>query len=114
MRALTRIPLHLHRHTFEITNFAGKLTGGVHKDVVLVNPYSTAEIDFVADFSSAAIVAVQQCTARERIRYPAIVTVTSLPLSATATREAAALLAEISRKPVLPRSANSSPAAPSA
>jgi FtsP/CotA-like multicopper oxidase with cupredoxin domain len=42
-------PLHLHRHTFEITNFAGKLTGGVHKDVVLVNPYSTAEIDFVAD-----------------------------------------------------------------
>lgn len=42
-------PLHLHRHTFEITNFAGKLTGGVHKDVVLVNPFSTAEIDFVAD-----------------------------------------------------------------
>ena len=28
-------PLHLHRHTFEITNFAGTLTGGVHKDVVL-------------------------------------------------------------------------------
>jgi FtsP/CotA-like multicopper oxidase with cupredoxin domain len=42
-------PLHLHRHTFEITNFAGKLTGGVHKDVVLVSPFSTAEIDFVAD-----------------------------------------------------------------
>jgi FtsP/CotA-like multicopper oxidase with cupredoxin domain len=42
-------PLHLHRHTFEITNFGGKLTGGVHKDVVLVNPFSTAEIDFVAD-----------------------------------------------------------------
>ncbi len=42
-------PLHLHRHTFEITNFLGKLTGGVHKDVVLVNPFSTAEVDFVAD-----------------------------------------------------------------
>jgi FtsP/CotA-like multicopper oxidase with cupredoxin domain len=42
-------PLHLHRHTFEITNFAGKLTGGVYKDVVLVNPFSTVEIDFVAD-----------------------------------------------------------------
>ncbi|MBZ5507853.1 MAG: multicopper oxidase domain-containing protein [Acidobacteriia bacterium] len=42
-------PLHLHRHTFEITNFAGKLMGGVHKDVVLVNPFSTAEIDFVAN-----------------------------------------------------------------
>jgi hypothetical protein len=40
---------HLHRHTFEITNFGGKLTGGVHKDVVLVNPFSTVEIDFVAD-----------------------------------------------------------------
>jgi hypothetical protein len=30
-------------------NFLGKLTGGVHKDVVLVNPFSTAEVDFVAD-----------------------------------------------------------------
>ena len=27
----------------------GKLTGGVIKDVVLVNPFSTEEIDFVAD-----------------------------------------------------------------
>ena len=42
-------PLHLHRHSFEITNFAGKLTGGVFKDVVVVNPFSTAEVDFVAD-----------------------------------------------------------------
>ena len=44
--------------------------------------------------------------------YPAIVTATSLPLSAPARREAAALLAEISRKPVLPRIANSSPCVP--
>lgn len=36
-------PLHLHRHSFEITNILGKLTGGVTKDVVLVNPFSTAE-----------------------------------------------------------------------
>ena len=42
-------PLHLHRHSFEITNFAGKLTGGVSKDVVVVNPFSTAEVDFVAN-----------------------------------------------------------------
>lgn len=42
-------PLHLHRHSFEITNILGNLTGGVAKDVVLVNPFSTAEIDFVAD-----------------------------------------------------------------
>ena len=40
-------PLHLHCHTFEITNFAGKLTGGVYKEVVLVNPFSTAEIDLL-------------------------------------------------------------------
>ena len=39
-------PLHLHRHSFEITNFAGKLTGGVQKDVILVNGFSTAEVDF--------------------------------------------------------------------
>lgn len=42
-------PLHLHRHSFEITNILGKLTGGVYKDVVLVNSFSTAEVDFVAD-----------------------------------------------------------------
>jgi FtsP/CotA-like multicopper oxidase with cupredoxin domain len=42
-------PLHFHRRSFEITNFAGKLPGGVHKDVVVVNPFSTVEADFVAD-----------------------------------------------------------------
>jgi FtsP/CotA-like multicopper oxidase with cupredoxin domain len=42
-------PLHLHRHSFEITNFGGKLTGGIFKDVVVVNPFSTAEVDFVAN-----------------------------------------------------------------
>ncbi|MFY9532067.1 MAG: multicopper oxidase domain-containing protein [Candidatus Acidiferrales bacterium] len=42
-------PLHLHRHTFEITNMAGKRAAGVWKDVVLVNPFSSAEIDFVAN-----------------------------------------------------------------
>ena len=36
-------PLHLHRHSFEITNILGKLTEGINKDVVLVNPFSTAE-----------------------------------------------------------------------
>ena len=47
--------MHLHRHGFEVTNFLGKLTGGVHKDVVLVNPFSTAEIDFVADNSGLTL-----------------------------------------------------------
>lgn len=42
-------PLHLHRHSFEITNFAGKSTSGVIKDIVDVPRFSDAEVDFVAD-----------------------------------------------------------------
>jgi FtsP/CotA-like multicopper oxidase with cupredoxin domain len=38
-------PVHLHRHTFEITRFAGKQTSGVFKDVVLVPSRSTVEVD---------------------------------------------------------------------
>ena len=42
-------PVHLHRHTFEITRFAGKPASGVLKDVVVVPPRSTVEVDFTAD-----------------------------------------------------------------
>jgi FtsP/CotA-like multicopper oxidase with cupredoxin domain len=42
-------PLHLHRHTFEITQIGGKPTSGVMKDLVSVPRRSTAAIDFVAD-----------------------------------------------------------------
>ncbi len=42
-------PLHLHRHSFEITNIHGQPTAGVTKDVVLVPPFQTAEVDFTAD-----------------------------------------------------------------
>jgi FtsP/CotA-like multicopper oxidase with cupredoxin domain len=42
-------PIHLHRHTFEITRFAGKSTSGVLKDVINVPRYQSAEVDFVAD-----------------------------------------------------------------
>lgn len=42
-------PLHLHRHTFEITNIMGQATAGLMKDVVLVPPFQTTEVDFVAD-----------------------------------------------------------------
>lgn len=42
-------PVHLHRHTFELTQFAGKLTAGVKKDVVVVPHRSVVEVDFVAD-----------------------------------------------------------------
>jgi len=42
-------PVHLHRHSFELTNIGGKATAGVIKDVVMLGGYQTAEVDFVAD-----------------------------------------------------------------
>jgi FtsP/CotA-like multicopper oxidase with cupredoxin domain len=42
-------PIHLHRHSFELTKLAGKPTSGVLKDVVMLGGYQEAEIDFTAD-----------------------------------------------------------------
>jgi hypothetical protein len=42
-------PMHLHRHSFEITNVNGKATSGVIKDSINMPRYTTAEVDFVAD-----------------------------------------------------------------
>ena len=42
-------PMHLHRHTFEITHIAGTPTAGVHKDVAMLGGYQSMEVDFVAD-----------------------------------------------------------------
>jgi FtsP/CotA-like multicopper oxidase with cupredoxin domain len=42
-------PIHLHRHTFELTRIAGQATSGVLKDVVMVGGYQETEIDFTAD-----------------------------------------------------------------
>jgi FtsP/CotA-like multicopper oxidase with cupredoxin domain len=42
-------PVHLHRHTFEITRFAGKPSSGVRKDVVMVPAWRQVEVDFTAD-----------------------------------------------------------------
>jgi FtsP/CotA-like multicopper oxidase with cupredoxin domain len=42
-------PLHLHRHTFELTRFAGRSTSGVLKDVVMLGGFQELEFDFVAD-----------------------------------------------------------------
>jgi FtsP/CotA-like multicopper oxidase with cupredoxin domain len=42
-------PVHLHRHSFELTRVAGQPTSGVVKDVVMVGGYQEVEIDFVAD-----------------------------------------------------------------
>jgi FtsP/CotA-like multicopper oxidase with cupredoxin domain len=42
-------PMHLHRHTFEVTSIGKKQTSGLMKDVVLVMPLDTVSVDFVAN-----------------------------------------------------------------
>lgn len=42
-------PVHLHRHTFEITRVAGQPVSGVRKDVAMLGGYQTMELDFTAD-----------------------------------------------------------------
>jgi FtsP/CotA-like multicopper oxidase with cupredoxin domain len=42
-------PIHLHRHSFELTRLAGVATAGVMKDVVMLGGYQEIEFDFVAD-----------------------------------------------------------------
>jgi FtsP/CotA-like multicopper oxidase with cupredoxin domain len=42
-------PIHLHRHSFELTNLNGASSAGVLKDVVMLGGYQETDIDFVAD-----------------------------------------------------------------
>jgi len=42
-------PIHLHRHSFELTRLGGKPTAGILKDVVMLGAYQEADIDFIAD-----------------------------------------------------------------
>src|SRR5882724_2321188 len=42
-------PIHLHRHSFELTRLGGASTAGILKDVVMVGGYQEVEVDFVAD-----------------------------------------------------------------
>jgi len=42
-------PIHLHRHSFEVTNLAGHPTAGVMKDVFMLGGYQEADIDFISD-----------------------------------------------------------------
>jgi FtsP/CotA-like multicopper oxidase with cupredoxin domain len=42
-------PIHLHRHSFELTSLGGTPTAGVLKDVFMLGGYQEAEVDFVAD-----------------------------------------------------------------
>jgi len=42
-------PMHLHRHSFEITKIGGKHTAGIIKDVAMLGGFQGMEVDFVAD-----------------------------------------------------------------
>jgi FtsP/CotA-like multicopper oxidase with cupredoxin domain len=42
-------PIHLHRHSFELTRLAGMPTAGIMKDVLMLGGYQEAEVDFLAD-----------------------------------------------------------------
>jgi FtsP/CotA-like multicopper oxidase with cupredoxin domain len=42
-------PIHLHRHTFEVTKVGDKATAGVMKDTINMTRFSSVEIDFVAN-----------------------------------------------------------------
>lgn len=42
-------PIHLHRHSFELTNVAAAPTSGVIKDVAMIGAFQEMSIDFTAD-----------------------------------------------------------------
>ncbi|HKW00019.1 MAG TPA: multicopper oxidase domain-containing protein [Vicinamibacterales bacterium] len=42
-------PMHLHRHSFELTQIAGHHTSGVVKDVVMLGGYQEMDVEFTAD-----------------------------------------------------------------
>jgi len=42
-------PIHLHRHTFEVTKIGPKEMSGLRKDVINVMPLQTVAVDFTAD-----------------------------------------------------------------
>jgi FtsP/CotA-like multicopper oxidase with cupredoxin domain len=48
-------PVHLHRHSFELKNIAGKNTSGVIKDVVVVPHRKIVEVEFVANNPGATL-----------------------------------------------------------
>ena len=47
-RSVDDHPVHLHRHNFELVSISGMATGGVHKDVVVVEAGTKVEADLIA------------------------------------------------------------------
>lgn len=48
-------PLHLHRHTFEVTSFDAQPLAGLNKDVLIVPARTTAEVNFMANNPGATL-----------------------------------------------------------
>ena len=48
-------PVHLHRHTFEVTRLEDKPLSGLPKNVVMMNGGTTAEVDFTANNPGATL-----------------------------------------------------------
>lgn len=48
-------PIHLHRHTFEVTSLDGKPLSGLDKDVVIIPGNTTADVDFTANNPGATL-----------------------------------------------------------
>ncbi len=48
-------PVHLHRHSFELTRYAGTPTAGVVKDIVMVPARQQVQVEFVADHPGPAL-----------------------------------------------------------
>ena len=48
-------PVHLHRHSFELKNVAGKNTAGILKDVVIVPHRQVVEVELVANHPGATL-----------------------------------------------------------
>ena len=48
-------PLHLHRYTFELVRIGSSVTSGVMKDVIVLQPYQTADVDFVPQQAGLAL-----------------------------------------------------------
>lgn len=48
-------PMHLHRHSFELTKINGKSTSGIIKDVVMLGGFQEIDVDFTADNPGLAL-----------------------------------------------------------
>ncbi len=56
-------PVHLHRHSFELTHIGGKATSGVVKDVAMLGGFQELAFDFVARQSGAVAVPLPSAVA---------------------------------------------------